>query len=333
MALEDEVDRIATESGFFGVVRVDDGDGVLLGRAYGLAHRGLGIANTVDTRFAIASGVKGLTALAVVSLIEEGRLELATTARSLLGSDLPLIADDVTVEHLLAHRSGIGDYLDEEAMGEVTDYVMPGSMHELATTEQYLAVLDGFPTKFPAGDRFSYCNGGFVVLALLAERCSGTPFHQLVHQRVCEPAGLHDTAFLRSDEPAERTAIGYLWPEGLRTNVLHLPVRGNGDGGIYSTVSDVHSFWAAFLAGRIVPERWVDEMVRHRSDAPENSKRYGLGFWLAESGSAVVLLGYDAAVSFATFHDPVKPVTCTVISNWSEGAWPLGRYLEQVLLA
>jgi CubicO group peptidase (beta-lactamase class C family) len=52
---------------------------------------------------------------------------------------------------------------------------------DLATTEQYLAVLGGHPAKFPAGERFSYCNGGYVVLALLAERVSGVPFHRLVH--------------------------------------------------------------------------------------------------------------------------------------------------------
>ena len=67
-----------------------------------------------------------------MSLIDAGVLDLATTARSVLGGDLPLIADDVTVEHLLAHRSGIGDYLDEGDGHEVTDYVMPVSVHELA---------------------------------------------------------------------------------------------------------------------------------------------------------------------------------------------------------
>ena len=61
----------------------------------------------------------------------------------MLGADLPLIDDRVTVEQLLAHRSGIGDYLDEDETGDVNDYVMPVPVHELATTEQYLAVLDG----------------------------------------------------------------------------------------------------------------------------------------------------------------------------------------------
>ena len=183
---------------------------VLLEKAYGLAHRGYEIPNEVGTRFAIASGLKGMTALAVVSLVEQGALDLATTARSLLGDDLPLIGDDVTVEHLLAHRSGIGDYLDEDLGGDITDYVMPVPVHQLADTEQFLAVLDGYPPKFAAGERFSYCNGGYVVLALIAERAIGMPYHDLVAQRVCEPAGMRDTAFLRSDELPGSAALGYL---------------------------------------------------------------------------------------------------------------------------
>ena len=108
---------------------------------------------------------------------------------------------------------------------------MPVSVHELATTEQFLPVLDGHETEFPAGERFAYNNGGYVVLALLAERASGVAFHELVRTLVCDPAGMVDTAFLRSDELPGRAALGYLSVDGLRTNVFHLPVLGNGDGG------------------------------------------------------------------------------------------------------
>jgi hypothetical protein len=56
--------------------------------------------------------------------------------------------------------------------------------------------------------------------------------------------------------------------------------------------------------------------------------RYGLGFWLHESGDAVVLEGYDAGVSFRSVHDSVSRLTHTVIANTSEGAWPLTKALE-----
>jgi len=329
--LENEVDRIAKETGFSGVVRVDRGDNIELAKAYGMAHRGLQIANTVETQFGIASGVKGMTALVVVSLIVDDALALSIPARTVLGSDLPLIDDAVTVEHLLSHRSGIGDYLDEDAHPDISDYVMPVPVHQLAETEQYVSALDGHPAKFKPGEDFSYCNGGFVVLALIAERVSGVPFHDLVQRRVCEPAGMVDSAFLRSDELPGRAALGYFNVDGvMRSNVLHLPVRGNGDGGIYSTAADIRRLWMAIFDGKIVPAEWVAEMVRPRSVVSDR-ERYGLGFWLAGAGDAVRLEGYDAGVSFRSWHHPKSRLTHTVISNTSDGTWPVTRALYERL--
>jgi CubicO group peptidase (beta-lactamase class C family) len=328
MVSESDLDAIAAEARFSGVVRVDRGNEVVVAKAYGLADRGHEIPNEVDTQFATASGLKGLTALAVVSLIEDGTLELGTTARSLLGEDLPLIGDDVTVEHLLAHRSGIGDYLDEDGGRAITDYVMPVPVHLLATAEEYVPILAGHETKFAAGTSFSYCNGGFVVLAVLAERASGIPYHELVAQRVCEPAGMSDTVFFLSNELPGRAAIGYLLADGLRTNVLHLPVRGVGDGGVYTTTADVRALWTALVGGQIVSSDWVAEMTMPRSDAGDG-RQYGLGFWLRAATAAVALEGYDAGVSFYSVHDPGADLTCTAISNWTDGAWPVATYLQE----
>jgi len=333
--LESELDAIASAESFSGVVRVERPGRPLLEKAHGLADKGHGIPNRIETQFGIASGTKSLTALTMVSLIEEGRLELSTTARSLLGDDLPLIADDVTIEHLLSHRSGIGDYLDEEVELDYDAYLMPVPVQELATTEQYLAVLGGHPTKFPAGERFAYCNSGFVVLALIAERVSGVPFAELVRQRVCEPAGMTDTAFLRSDELPGSAALGYLRVDGVwRTNVFHLPVRGTGDGGIYTTAADISALWSASFAGRIVAPHWVAEIVRPRSDVPSESgaemRKYGLGFWL-QATTATVMAGGDTGVSFRSVHDPRSGITHTVVSNTGDGATSLMRYLDERL--
>ena len=324
-----DIDALAERTGFSGVVAVDRAGEVEFARAYGLANRAWAVPNEVGTRFALASGAKGFTALTVLSLVADGSLDLATPARSVLGGDLPLIGDAVTVEHLLAHRSGIGDYVDEDAGHGIADYVLPVPVHRLASTEAYLAVLDGFPAKFPPGERFAYCNSGYVVLALIAERVSGVPFADLVRDRVSGPAGLTGTGFLRSDELPGGVALGYL-DEGPRTNVFHLPVLGSGDGGIYSTVADVSALWRALFAGRIVPPRWVAEAVRPRSDRyvgafDGRGRRYGLGFWLEDEGGVVYLGGYDAGVSFRSRHDPATATTWTVVSNTSNGAWPIAR--------
>jgi CubicO group peptidase (beta-lactamase class C family) len=326
-----QVAERAVDSGFSGVIRVDRSGREPWSAAFGLADRRHGIANDIDTQFAIASGVKGLTALVVVSLIEEGPLSLDTAARTVLGADLPLISDQVSIEHLLGHRSGIGDYLDEEAV-DITDYVLDVPVHQLDQTAAYLPLLAGRPAKFAAGERFSYCNSGYVVLALIAERISGQSFQSMVEERVCAPAGMQATAFLRSDALPGRAAVGYLDASaGSRTNVFHLPVVGSGDGGIYTTVSDMQRFWGALQAGRIVRSTSVQMMWEPRSDVPNEGRRYSLGFSLHATGPAVLLEGSDAGVSFRSMYVPDQ-CAFTVISNVSNGAWTLAGELERLLV-
>jgi CubicO group peptidase (beta-lactamase class C family) len=327
-ALARDFDEIAAETGFSGVVRVDRGDEPALVRAYGLADRAHAIPNTPETQFATASGTKGLTALVAMRLVEDGALRLETTARSALGSDLPLVDARVTIEHLLAHRSGIGDYLDEELDLDFTDYLMPVPVQNLATTEAYVGILDGHPQKFTPGERFSYSNGGYVVLALIAERVAATPFHNLVRDLVCAPAGMVDTAFLRSDELPGRAALGYLQVgEEWRTNVFHLPVCGSGDGGIYTTAADVAAFWRALFGGAIVRDETLAEMLRERS--VDEGRGYGLGFWLPAGGRAVELHGGDTGVRFVTIHDPEQRLTWTLLANTDVSARRLAERLEE----
>ena len=321
------VEREADRTRFSGVVRVDHGDATEVLQAHGLADRAHGIAMTPAHRLGTASVTKGFTALTVLSLVADGVLALTTPARSVLGPDLPRIDDTVTVEHLLSHRSGIGDYLDESSAQSSADYLMPVPVHSLATSEDYLPILDGHAAAAVPGRRFSYNNSGYVILAVIAERVAQMPFHDLVSARVYEPAGMVDTAFLRSDEPAANAATGYLHALGPRTNVLHLPVRGSGDGGAFATVADMSSFWGALLDGRIVSDRWVAEMLTPRHVPTEESLGYGLGIWLHASG-VLELHGYDAGVSFRSMHHPAHASTWTVGSNTSEGTFPLETVLE-----
>ena len=86
--------------------------------------------------------------------------------------------------------------------------------------------------------------------------------------------------------------------------------------------------WTAFFAGRIVPHRGVAEMTRPRSVDRRDGSRYGLGFWLDPVGDEVSLEGSDAGVSFRSVHDPGSDRTITVLSNTTEGAWPVAELLE-----
>jgi CubicO group peptidase (beta-lactamase class C family) len=325
----DKLDAVALERSFSGIVTVDVGDRTVLERSYGLAHRALGVPNTPATRFAIASGSKSFTALAVMRQVVSGTLRLQDPVRRYLGEDLPLIDDDVTIEQLLTHTSGIGDYLDEDDDWEPADYVLPVPVHTLETAQSVLPILDGFPRKHEPGVRFTYCNGGYIVLAIVLERITGRPFQDVVDTDVIRPAGLTSTAYLRSDELPGDAALGYLYPEGHRSNVLHLPVRGNGDGGAYTTAADLHRFWRALHAGAIVPSDVVTEMTRPGSVVPEEDLRYGTGFWLHPADPAIVMGGFDAGVAARSTHDPATGTTVTVLSNCTMGSGAVIELLQE----
>lgn len=319
------------EEPFSGIVRVDSGDVSVWRSAHGMADRASETPVSESTRFAIASGSKAFTALAIMRLVEDGRLALDTAVRGVLGDDLPLIDDAVTVEQLLGHTSGIGDYIDEDDDLDVSEFYLGVPAHTLTTAEAFLPLLDGIPPKAAPGETFAYCNSGYVVLAIVLERVTGRVFHEVVHDLVLVPAGLVDTGFPRTDELDGNHARGYVFDDGLRVNTLHLPVRANGDGGASTTAADVHRFWRAFFAGRIVSPETVALMTAPRSFVEDEEMRYGLGFWLNETGPGVVLEGCDVGSSFRSVHHPPTATTATVMSNTADGAWPVARVLADAM--
>lgn len=329
MNLQADVQALADEHDFSGVVAVSRHGERVMALARGSADRANQRPITLDTRFGIASVVKGLTALTTASVIESGELRFDTTFRSLLPDALPLVDPEVTIEHLLGHTSGVGDYLDEDAIGSVDDYVMNVPVHQLDEPMHYLPILDGFPQRTSPGTAFAYNNGGYVLLSIAVEVATGRSFYDLVQERVLEPAGMGHTGFERSDRLPPGAAIGYL--EDGRSNVLHLPVRGSGDGGAYSTVHDLDALWSSLFAGRILPMPMVERLVAPRSEVPSEGSHYGLGFYIRSDRDTVMLEGMDAGVSCRTAYDRPSTLSYTVISNTSSGTWPLAAYMDEHL--
>ncbi|MEO9323055.1 serine hydrolase domain-containing protein [Nocardioides sp. C4-1] len=325
------LDAVVAESGFSGVVTVDVGEQRVLEHASGWAHRAHRVPTTPATAFGTASGAKGFTALTVTGLVEAGVLALDQPVRAVLGDDLPLVDDAVTIEHLLAHTSGIGDYLDEDDDVDLDDHLMTAPTHTLTTSEAYLPMLEGLPQKFAPGERFSYCNSGYVVLAIVVERVTGEAFPDVVRRLVLDPAEMRDSGYHRMDELPAGVATGYLHATGDRVNTLHLPVWGSGDGGAFTTATDLHRFWRALFAGRIVSPSSVELVVGHRTEVPGSAWGYGLGFWRHPSQDAVALMGSDAGVSFRTTHVPGSALTATVLGNTTRGAWPVVRLVSEAL--
>ncbi len=329
MGLVAALHEAATDSSFSGVVNVAVDGAPVVELALGFAERANERRMLPDTRLATASTTKGFTALTAVSMIADDLFGFDTRLADLVGDALPRVDRAVTVEHLLGHTSGVGDYIDESQHGDIDDHTLDVSAHTMTGPEAYVPILNRHLQTDPPGTKFAYNNSGYVMLALAIERVADGSYHDEVRRRVFESAGLSSTDFLRSDRLPSNTAIGYL-TDG-RTNVFHLPVIGTGDGGAYTTAPDMTRFWKALFAGDIVDPSSVGTMTTPRHQHAVG--QYGLGFWISHDESTVFLEGMDAGVSMRSGVHVASGLTFCVIANNSSDAWPLVEIIERHLVA
>jgi len=330
--LHDLVAARATEHGFSGVVDVTRKDETLLAEAFGLADRAAGTPNTIDTRFGIASGTKFPTALAAGALIDDGVLALGDRLVDVVSMPLPGVSKAVTIDHLLTHTSGVYDYLDEDVIGDTDEFTLPIAPSTLLTPRDYLPMLVAGPAKFEPGARFSYSNGGYVLLGLALEEASGRSFHTLVEERVLARCGMADSGFFRFDRLPERVATGYVENKdgGWRTNEASLPIIGGPDGGMFATASDIARLWRGFFACDVLSPRLTARfMEKAATDGARPHAFYGRGYWIQDDGAILSrsIVGQDAGVSFRSNAYPDGTIA-TVLSNTPSGAWPMIRAID-----
>lgn len=321
------MDALADEHAFSGVVSVGRaGRGTV--RAYGEADRANGLPNAPGTRFGIASGTKFITALAVGALIDEGRLALDARVREVIRADLPEVSPDVTIAHLLGHTSGVFDYYDEELVEDFDNFHVAIPWSFLTTPRDYLPLFEGGRMKFAPGERFSYSNGGYILLGIAIEDVTGALFRDFAAQNVLAPACMEDSGFFALNRLPGRVAVGYM-PEpddGWRTNVYNLPVVGASDGGMFATAADIERLWRAFFADAIVSRATREAFVKPRSKISERvSYGYGVYVWTELDEPAYFIAGSDAGVGFDSRHVPGKDLTVTILSNETDGEEAMRR--------
>jgi CubicO group peptidase (beta-lactamase class C family) len=324
---------------FSGVVSIRQQDQILYQRAAGYADRSNRIANTLDTRFGIASGTKFFTALAIGKLIAAQQLSLSTRLQDCLALDFPHYSPEITIRHLLTHTSGIPDYLDEEKITDFDHFFVSRPWYELKGPRDYLAVFPDEPMKFPPGARFSYSNGGYILLGVVIEEVTGLPYRQYVEQAIFQVAGMQRSGFFAFNQLPEQTALGYIEEAGgWRTNIYNLPIVGASDGGAYTTADDLAILWKAFWNNEILPPDLVEIFAAPYVKAETEGKDtyYGHGLWMDMPPGGqpeVYIIGGDAGVSFRSSVQRDSGLQVSVLSNTTDGAWPVLRDIKNALQA
>lgn len=267
-ALAAQADAAAAEDAFSGVLLVARGDEVLLQRAWGLADRAAGTPVTLDTRFRLGSMNKMFTAVAVLQLVEAGRLSLeGSVGQSLPGYPNADIAK-VTIRQLLTHAGGTGDIF-----GPAFD------QHRLSlkTHDDYVRLYGARGPTHPPGQVHEYSNYGYVLLGAIIELTSGLAYEDYVARHVFAPAGMHDTGALPEDVDVPGRARAYTRKDGAWVDAADtLPYRGTAAGGGYSTAADLLKFARALRAGVLLSPASLAEATRRQTPW------YGYGFMVGQ---------------------------------------------------
>ncbi len=302
---------------FSGVISIYEKQAPRFHQSFGYRDIKNEVPNTPGTLFGIASGTKLFTALGIGVLIDRGKIAFDTPVCRISQKYRGFIDDQATVLHLLTHTSGIYDYYDEELEEDSDDFFVEIPWYRLETPGDYFPLFAGKQAKFPAGQRFSYSNGGYVFLGILIEKITGRIYREFMENEVFRPAGMERTGFYALNDLPENTANGYL-QNRRETNIYHLPIRGGGDGGLYTTSADLNAFWDSFLSSRILSERLTSAYLRTRLAINEKSG-YGCGIYKRLDDSMYFIVGGDAGVGFDSRWMPKEKLILSILSNVTDG--------------
>lgn len=297
-----------------------DGE-TLLETCAGEADRAAHVPVRPETRFGLASVTKMFTAVAVVDQVAAGRLDFDARIVDVLPAELrpATLLTEVTVHHLLCHTSGIADYFEEEPPdgseeGDYADLWTDRPTSSMQRPADFLPLFADLAPYWPPGEKYWYSNAGYVLLGLVLEQLTGTPYAELVQERVFGRAAMGDTGFFRLDEPVPDLAVGYLQQEDgtWRTNHFSVPVIGGADGGAQSTCRDLDRFLTAYDAGTLLGGLH-DQVVHRHADAGDGFS-YGYGVLFYPDGR----LGHgggDPGVEASVFRWPEESANLIVLSN------------------
>lgn len=262
-ALDARLAAQAADDRFAGVVLLRRGDAVLLERAVGFADADGAVPITPDTRFGIASMGKMFTAVAVMQLVEAGKLDLHAPLRTYL-PDYPNAAlAGATLHQLLTHTAGAGDIF--------VDYAPP--LPTRATPAEYVRALGARAPDPAPGGEWRYANYGFVLLGRVVEVASGEPYFDYLARHVFAPAGMTRTG------PDGGSAYARTRGEGGLGWVGDAPSRADAAspaGGVRSTARDLDAFVRALRAGTLLSPVSVATLTEGKVDMPFG--RYAYGF-------------------------------------------------------
>ncbi|MGV9009456.1 serine hydrolase [Brevundimonas sp.] len=304
VARMDQVIRASSEANAFSgsILIARDGE-ILLDRGYGLANREWNIPNDGDTKFRLGSLTKQFTAVAILLLNEQGRVDLDAPIKTWL-PEAPPTWDGVTVRHLLSHTSGMPDFTradDYEALKT-----------RPATSASLIARFRDRPLDFQPGERFAYSNSGYILLSAIIEVASGQSYADFVTANLLQPLDMNDSGYDRHDVILARRASGYAPTAHGVANADYVDMSiPMGGGGLYSTTHDLLKWEQGLFGGRLLNPQSMSALT-----TPVRNN-YAMGLVVTRADGRKLIWHNGAIEGFNTYmaYDPTDRTAVIVLGN------------------
>jgi CubicO group peptidase (beta-lactamase class C family) len=256
---------------FSGTALVVKNGKAIFKQAYGMANREKKIPNQMNTQFRIGSMNKMFTAVSIMQLIQAGKVQLNDPfGKYLTDYANKDMSSRVTIEELLTHTGGTGDFFGPE---------FDAHRLELKTLQDYVKLYEKRPLNFEPGTKWEYSNYGFLLLGVVIEKVSGQSYYDYVREHIFKPAEMTSTDSLPEIEAVAGRSVGYMrqGPGPWTPNTDTLPWRGTSAGGGYSTVEDLSRFAEALEGHKLLDAAHTEMLVKPKANRPGGDS-YGYGF-------------------------------------------------------
>lgn len=316
------LDRITSKNDGYGgaVFRISDRRGLIWEGAAGRIAGPGSFPMQADTPFEIASITKTVTAATVLMLVEQGKLRLDSHLADVLPAGLAKGFQDITVQQLLSHTSGLADYWDDRSRpdGFLRAFVSePGRRWE---PEEILAHARRMRASGP-GKRFKYSDTNYVLLGLVIEHITNRPLHSAFRGMIFEPLGMNDTWLSYRENPRGRTPSHRF--EGRED--LHAVPRQSADwagGGLVSTTRDLEKLLRGMVAGGLFKKAGTLDIMRKSVPTGSEGIEYGMGVYRVDPGGGRgEMWGHDGHGNAFAYYWPERGLYFTGTLNQTENDW------------
>lgn len=294
---------------FTGSVLIAQDGQVFLNEGYGLADRAQEIPNTPQTRFYLASMSKQFTAMAILILQSQGKLNVQDPICEYIAK-CPAAWQGITIHQLLTHTSG----LSPELMDIVVD---AASAAEAPSDPAYYIKIAGVePLETRPGEQYDYCNFGYLLLAQIIEQASGTSYAGFLQETIFTPLNMRDSGY---EDSSSGGAVGYSYRyDTTGSKYMQWPIS-NGEGQLYSTTGDLLLWDQALYADQLLPQAELEAMferfVPQTIDVPGFG--YGYGVLVTRLLGRPLVGGAGGSEYHSTFwlHYPADGLALIVLMN------------------